>query len=102
MGSEPMTDPIAIVVLLMDPESRRFELLQLEFDTTKATVADILQQIPISATEESLRTQKFDSVCDTNGLEYDHDKPLSDYVKGNSVVITVPKSDTKGAAHAAK
>jgi len=100
--SEAITDPIAIVLLLMDPASRRFELLQLEFDTTRATVADILQQIPISATEESLRTQKFDIVCDPAGLEYDHDKPLSDYVSGNAVVVTVPKSDTEGSVHAAK
>lgn len=100
--SEPLASPIAIVLLLMDPTTRRFELLQLEFDSTQATVADILRQIPISATEESLRTQKFDCVCDTSGLEYDHDKPLSDYVKGNAVVITVPKTNTKGSEHAAK
>lgn len=94
--------PIAIVLLLMDPTTRRFELLQLEFDSTKATVADIIRQIPISATEESLRTQTFDCVCDTSGLEYDHDKPISDYVEGNAVVITVPKTNTKGSEHAAK
>ena len=62
----------------MDPQTRRFELLQLEFDTNKASVADILQQIPISATEESLRTQTFDCVCDTDGKEYDQDKPEID------------------------
>lgn len=98
----PIADPLAIVLLLMDPITRRFELLQLEFDTKNATVADIIQQIPISATEESLRTQTFDCVCDADGNEYDHDKPLSDYVDGNAVVISVPRTNTKGAMHAAK
>jgi len=101
--SEPVGDPIAIVLLLMDPKTRRFELLQLEFDTTKATVSDILQQIPISATEESLRTQSFEIVCDIEGLEYDHDKSLSHYLDDNAVIITVPKSNhANGPEHAAK
>jgi len=101
--SEPVGDPIAIVLLLMDPKTRRFELLQLEFDTTKATVSDILQQIPISATEESLRTQSFEIVCDVEGLEYDHDKRLSNYLDDNAVIITVPKSNhPNGSEHAAK
>ena len=37
--------PLQIFVLLMDPTSRRFELLQLEFDANKATVGDIQHQI---------------------------------------------------------
>jgi len=94
--------PLHIILLLMDPKTRRFELLQLEFDTAKATVSDILQQIPISATEESLRTQKFDCICNTEGVEYDQDKSLSDYVDGTAVVIAVPKTDLNGAENAAK
>jgi len=100
--AETIVDPIGVVLLMMDPTTRRFELLQLEFDTAKATVSDILRQIPISATEESLKTQSFDCVCGIEGLEYDHDKPLSEYMDGNSVVITVPKTNTKGSEHAAK
>ena len=34
--------PLLVVVLLMEPKSRRFELLQLEFDSGRATVADVL------------------------------------------------------------
>ena len=63
----PIADPYVIVLLLMTPITRRFEPLQLEFDTKKAIVADIIQQIPISTTEESLRTQTFDCVCEADG-----------------------------------
>jgi hypothetical protein len=95
------SDPFATVLLLMDPTTRRFELLQLEFETKNATVADILQQIPIAATEECLRTQSFNCVYDMDGNEYDDGKPLSECGKSNPVVITVPKTYTKGALHAA-
>jgi len=98
----PPGEPIHIILLLMDPQTRRFELLQLEFDTNKACVADILQQIPISATEESLRTQTFDCVCDTDGKEYDQDKPISEYVDGTAIVIAVPKTASNGAESVAK
>jgi len=100
--TEPVGDPIAIILLVMDPLTRRFEIIQLEFDSTQATAADILDQIPISATEKSLRCQTYDRVCDVSGLEYENDKPLSDYVEGNALIITVPKSNTQGAEHAAK
>jgi hypothetical protein len=46
---------LKVVLLLMDPETRRFELLQLEFDSLKAFVSDVLAQIPISVTEDALR-----------------------------------------------
>lgn len=95
------SDPFATVLLLMDPTSRRFELLQLEFDTKNGTVADILQQIPIAATEECLRTQSFKCVYDMDGNEYDDNKPLFECVNGTPVVITVPNTYTKGALHAA-
>jgi len=94
---EPLTDLIIIIILLIDPISRRFQLLRLELDITKPTVAEILERIPyLPATEESLRTQTFDCMCDMEGLEYDHEKHISEYVDGSTLVIAVPKSNTKG------
>ena len=62
--------PIQIVPLLMDPTTRRFELLQLEFDADKALVSDVLDQIEQSATETSLRSMnKYGGLCDMEGLE---------------------------------
>jgi hypothetical protein len=56
-----------LVVLLMDPISHRFELLQLEFDEKlKAKVSDLLTQIPISVTEPSLKSIVYDGILDHN------------------------------------
>lgn len=95
-------DALQIILLLMDPGTRRFELLQLEFDSAKSLVSDILTQIPLSATEETLRSQTFDCVCSTDGIEYDLDKPLSTYIDTTSVVIAAPKTDTIDSKSAAK
>jgi hypothetical protein len=58
---------LELVVLLMDPVSRRFELLQLEFDSTRAKVSDLLTQIPLSVTESSLQQQQYSGVLDSTG-----------------------------------
>jgi hypothetical protein len=58
---------LELVVLLMDPISRRFELLQLEFDSSKAKVSDLLTQIPLSVTEPKLQEQQFVGVLDHRG-----------------------------------
>jgi len=97
---EPLSDQITIVLLLIDPYFRRFQLLRLEFDTAKLTVADILRRIPyLPATGVSLRSQTFDYMCDIEGLEYEYDMRISNYVEGSTVIIAVPKADTKGSEH---
>ena len=56
-----------LVVLLMDPISHRFELLQIEFEEkSKAKVSDLLTQIPISVTEPSLKSIMYDGILDHN------------------------------------
>jgi hypothetical protein len=57
---------LELVVLLMDPVSRRFELLQLEFDSSRAKVSDLLTQIPLSVTEKVLQEQTYVGVMDEN------------------------------------
>ena len=37
----PVGDPIRVILLLMDPKTRTFEILQLEFDSSVAKVSDI-------------------------------------------------------------
>ena len=54
---KPSLPTLQLVLLLMDPKTRRFELLQLEFDSDKARVSDILAQIPISVTEPLLENK---------------------------------------------
>ena len=56
-----------LVVLLMDPISHRFELLQIEFEEqSKAKISDLLTQIPISVTEPSLKSIMYDGILDHN------------------------------------
>jgi hypothetical protein len=81
---------LKVVLLLMDPETRRFELLQLEFDSLKALVSDVLAQIPVSVTEEALRKQTYTSICGQDGKEMSPDKLLSNFCKGNDVLVAIP------------
>lgn len=86
--------PIQIVLLLMDAHSRRFELIQLSFDACSSTVSDILKQIPLSATEISLRTQAYDSVCLTDGKIMSDDVFLIAYIdqlkNSHNILLAIP------------
>lgn len=81
---------LRVVLLLMDPETRRFELLQLEFDSEKALVSDVLTQIPLAVTEEVLKKQTYVAICGANGEEMKSGVLLSDFCKGNDVLVAVP------------
>lgn len=82
---------LKVVLLLMDPETRRFELLQLEFDSDKALVSDVLTQIPVAVTEEVLKKQSYVGICGSSGTEMNSDILLSEFCKGNDVLVAVPK-----------
>lgn len=81
---------LKVVLLLMDPETRRFELLQLEFDSLKALVSDVLAQIPVSVTEEALRVQTYTGIAGKDGVEMAPTKLLADFCKGNEVLVAIP------------
>jgi len=83
---------LKVVLLLMDPETRRFELLQLEFDSLKALVSDVLAQIPLSVTEEPLRKQTYTGICGRDGKEMSPDRLLASFCKGNDVLVAIPTS----------
>jgi hypothetical protein len=81
---------LKVVLLLMDPQTRRFELLQLEFDSLKALVSDVLAQIPVSVTEDALRKQSYSGVCGHAGQEMTSDKLLATFCHGNDVLVAIP------------
>ena len=81
---------LKVVLLLMDPKTRRFELLQLEFDSMKALVSDVLAQIPVSVTEDVLRKQTYTGICGADGVEMNSYKLLSKFCKGNEVLVAIP------------
>jgi len=64
--------PVSLVVLLVDPVSLRFELLQLSFETpSKVSVETALQQASQNVTEPILKGLKFASLLDGTGQFYD-------------------------------
>jgi hypothetical protein len=81
---------LKVVLLLMDPETRRFELLQLEFDSLKAFVSDVLAQIPISVTEDALRLQTYTGIVGYESQEMAPSKLLATFCKGSEVLVAVP------------
>lgn len=81
---------LKIVLLLMDPETRRFELLQLEFDSLKALVSDVLAQIPVSVTEEALRVQSYTGIAGKDGVEMVPSLLLATFCTGNEVLVAIP------------
>ena len=84
-------DGIHIILLLMDPGTRRFELLQLEFDSRIAIVEDIFSQISSSATEPSLKSQTYVDICTPKGIKLEKSKMVSEYATKAIVVIAVPE-----------
>ena len=84
----------------MDPHTRRFELLQLEFDSHTATVSDITDQIAISATEPSLQGQQFDKngLVTLKGTTLESGKKVGAYVDAGcaAIVIAVPADSMNG------
>jgi hypothetical protein len=82
---------LKVVLLLMDPDTRRFELLQLEFDSAKALVSDVLAQIPSSVTEDALRHQTYIGICGATGKEMSASQLLSTFCTGNDVLVAIPQ-----------
>ena len=78
-----------LVVLLLDLSTRRFELLQLEFDSMKARVSDIIAQIPISATEESIKKQQYEGVISETSRLMDPTFRLVDFCKEKQVLVAL-------------
>lgn len=100
--SVPVGDPIHVILLLMDPITRRFELLQLEFDSSSAKVSDIFSQISVSATEPSLKNQQYEALVNIKGDELLSSKNLVEYFDSAGIVIAVPSTTKESGQVIAK
>lgn len=89
-GASAKTYMLKVVLLLMDPETRRFELLQLEFDSDKALVSDVLTQIPVAVTEAVLKRQTYVGISGSSGTQMNSSVLLSEFCRGNDVLVAVP------------
>lgn len=81
---------LQLVLLLLDPMSRRFELLQLEFDSLRARVVDVIAQVPISVTDEAIRNQKYEGVISDKSELMDPTIRLSDFCNEKQVLVALP------------
>lgn len=53
-------------------------------------VSDVLAQIPVSVTEETLRQQTYTGIAARDGQEMLPSKLLATFCKGNEVLVAVP------------
>lgn len=58
---------LELCVLLIDPISRKFELLQFQFDSSRARVSDLLAQLRDTLTEKAVKDQRYVGVTDSTG-----------------------------------
>jgi hypothetical protein len=94
---------LQVILLLMDPVTRRFELLQLEFDSNTAIVKDVLAQIPHSVTEDALRNQAYKGISDRYGTELILSLRLAEFCQGTEVLVAIPDGmPTKECARLAR
>ena len=82
---------VKVVLLLLDAITRRFELLQFEFDTKKALVSDVLAQIHVSVTEVALRKQTYTGICGKEGKELMPEECLATLCSENGVLVAIPE-----------
>lgn len=77
-SSSRRQDPNAykIFLLLLQPKSKIFELIQLIYSPNDTTLGDILKMIPANATEQTLGTQEYLGLCRPKGEEELLDKHL--------------------------
>jgi len=85
------TSILSLVLLLMDTTTRRFELVQLEFDARHAIGSDVMSQIPHSAGDEITKNMKYDGVCTKDGEEMALTSLISDFCATNEVILAVPE-----------
>jgi len=97
------TESLQLIMLVMDPTTLCFEFLQLEFDSQKAVVGDVLSEFPHSITQEVLRKLNYSGVCDRKGKEFPQSTCLGSVCKGSDIFIALPENlDAKECARLAR
>lgn len=89
---EKDANSLIVVLLLIDPVTLRFELLQLEFDDRVAKVVDALEQIPESATEVAIKSQAYKWVLDGNLQMQKGNTLLKTFAKNKDIFVAMAAS----------
>lgn len=84
---------LRVVLLLMVPKTRRFEFMQLDFDSNKAVVGDVLSRVPHSVMVGAVlcQQQSYEGICDRTGQELCSSTRLADACCGSTnILIAIP------------
>jgi len=85
---------VTILLILIDNFNMCFEILKLRFNPSKSIVQRVSDKIPLLATIDSLRTQRYEYLSTPDGIRLDNDKLVSDYFTPDkdkySVLIAIP------------
>jgi len=83
---------VTIVVLVMNPQTRRFELLQLEFNEETALVGGVLAQVRAMVSKKLLKKQSYIGLCRLDGQELINCFNMKKYdIMEGEVLIAIPK-----------
>jgi len=98
-----LVGPLEIVLVLVDPQSLRFELLQLEFETPQLSrVSECLEQVEDIVTETALKSLEFHSVLDRQGNSFPAKvslgKALTCRRRGKDILVGISKDVTPDEA----
>mmetsp|Transcript_5405 Transcript_5405/g.8000 ORF Transcript_5405/g.8000 Transcript_5405/m.8000 type:complete len:274 (+) Transcript_5405:3-824(+) len=89
---ESCPNVVTIVVLVMNPSTRRFELLQLEFNEETALVGGVLAQVRAMVSKKLLKKQSYIGLCRLDGQELINCFNMKKYdIMEGEVLIAIPK-----------
>ena len=88
-STTPNVEMTKVFVLLLEPKTKTFELIQLVYSTLSTTIGDILFMIPQHATELVLGSQKYTGLCRPK----EDDQSLSELSLLASMPTTASKSN---------
>lgn len=85
-----------VIVVLLNPRTRKFELIHVYYDNESAMVRDILERTPENATYGPLRRQKYVGLCRPNtNRELINSFMTKDYdIVNDEILIAVPQGYT--------
>ena len=91
-----------VIVLLLDVQTRRFELVALQRSATCTTVKHVIQLLPTAIQDEALQNIKVVALVDRLGKERRGSFPLPTLPAWLVVAVTPHVSARQGIAHARK
>lgn len=93
VNQEQAEQPRKVFLLLLDPRSKVFELIQLIFPPSTTTLADILSMIPQNATEDVLASQRYNGLIrpESRAVPWTDKKGLAQsHIRAGEILVAIP------------